>query len=323
MAIFQRILEQHERLQARAEWTDQAYQVARNAFSASPILRGRSIGVFAAGSMGRREMGGHSDLDLFPICTRASRHSKFLEKCQIIGELVRLNKDLGYPSFSNDGRFLKLYHLDDMTQKMGLPIDDSENHFTARMLMLLEGRPLLNDAVNRRVREEVVAQYFRDKRGKRSYKPLFLLNDILRYWRTLCLNYEAIRHDPNRPWRKKNVNLKFSRMLTVFGTVLPMVSEPVITAPNFMRLLEQSPIERLAEGLGVLRDRHLARGFPRFLDTYEAFLEWKDNDEVEGRMTTSRRKTEIRRAAEFFSAYLYEALTHKKIDAEFRRYLLI
>jgi hypothetical protein len=323
MAIFQRILEQHERLQARAQRTDQAYQEARKSFSASPILRRRSLGVFAAGSMGRGEMGGQSDLDLFPICTRASRHSKFLEKCQIIAELVRLNKELKYPNFSNDGRFLKLYHLDDMTQKMGLPIDDSENHFTARMLMLLEGRPLLNDAVNLRVREEVVAQYFRDKRGKRSYKPLFLLNDILRYWRTLCLNYEALRHDPDRPWRKKNVNLKFSRMLTVFGTVLPMVSEPVITSHAFLRLVERNPIERLVEGLSVLRDRHLERQFPRFLDTYEAFLEWKDNDEVEGRMTTPSRKAEVRRAAEFFSAFLYEALTHRKIDAEFRRYLLI
>ena len=46
----------------------------------------------------------------------------------------------------------------------------------------------------------------------------------------MCLNYELIRDDPKKPWRKKNINLKFSRMLTVFGTVLPIIAKPATTA---------------------------------------------------------------------------------------------
>ncbi len=143
----------------------------------------------------------------------------------MLATAIDINRELKYESFSNDGEYLKIHSLDYMLETLGAPQDDSENLFTTRMLLLLESRCVFNEPVYDNAISTILDHYFRDNRGKASFRPLFVLNDILRYWRTLCLNYELTRDDPDKPWRKKNINLKFSRMLTIFGTVLPLIAK--------------------------------------------------------------------------------------------------
>ena len=69
--------------------------------------------------------------------------------------------------------------------------------------MLLESKPLFNETLYDSQMDEIVGLYFRDDVDRSSFKPLFLLNDLLRFWRTLCLNYEIIRNDKTKPFRKK------------------------------------------------------------------------------------------------------------------------
>ncbi|MGQ0591218.1 MAG: hypothetical protein ACT4QB_00840 [Gammaproteobacteria bacterium] len=165
--------------------------------------------------------------------------------------------------------------------------------------------------------------YYRDNKGKRSFRPLFLLNDLLRYWRTVCLNYEERRHDPSKPWRKKNVNLKFSRMMTVFSTVLPLIAKPVSSASELRELCSKTPLERLAFGLDLLQDQPLMNEWPEVLDIYETFLTWKDDDDVEKYLEEGDQKETVRSYAERFSAFLHKALTHPRIPMEYRRYLVL
>jgi hypothetical protein len=79
------------------------------------------------------------------------------------------------------------------------------------------------------------------------------------------------------PWWKKNINLKFSRMMTVFSTVAALAVPEVRCRqdfePNFARL----PIERLAATLDGLDDASLLTRFSTFLDDYETFLQWKED----------------------------------------------
>jgi len=44
--------------------------------------------------------------------------------------------------FSNDGEFLRILYLEDMLEQLGGREDDYLNYFTARMLLLLESKPL-------------------------------------------------------------------------------------------------------------------------------------------------------------------------------------
>src|SRR5438034_11684593 len=98
------------------------------------------------------------------------------------------------------------------------------------MLLLLESRPLCNKTSYDQVIKSIVDEYFRDYPDhKQSFRPTFLINDILRFWKTMCLNYENKRNvikvdgEKKNKARLANMKLKFSRRLICFSTVIPIV----------------------------------------------------------------------------------------------------
>lgn len=157
--------------------------------------------VYATGSFGRCEASTHSDLDLFIAGKRDGNPGsdgkegsrlKTLDEICIKADLIKVTRQLGIPEFSGDGRYLVHYSVHEFTQALGTPHDDVTNTFTARLLLLLESQPLLEETVYKEVIEEVVDAYWRDYEDHRdSFVPAFLGNDILRLWRTFCVNYEA------------------------------------------------------------------------------------------------------------------------------------
>ncbi len=227
--IFSQALDRHLALSARRCRSEEKLAEARAAVMTDSLLNDPELAVYVAGSIGRKEFGNRSDFDPFIVSINESDCS---QERELICRIDRVNKDLGCEPFSNRS-YIKVYRLTELLKHTGSPQDDSENSLTVRMLLLLESTYLGNPEAYRRVRRQILLQYFRDERGKDSYRPLFLLNDVLRYWRTLCLNYEQLRHDFNRPWWKKNANLKFSRMITVFATVAALTVEDIRGMADF------------------------------------------------------------------------------------------
>lgn len=324
---FNEILARHASLESRRQTSESDLSKIRQRFLDAKFFEDKSVSIFTAGSFARRDAGKNSDLDLFVISEQPSEKRSRLSDLEMLAKLIEINRGLHYPPFSNDGQFLKVYSIEEMKDKTGHPHDDSENLFTARLLFLLESLPLCNQNFYEKHLEGVVKHYFRDYPEHKAFRPLFLLNDILRYWRTLCLNYERIRNDlgvnPRRPWRKKNVNLKFSRMLTVFSTMLPLIAFPVKKPEEFISLTKLSPLQRLANGLDALGDENLSDRFVTFLDDYERFLRWKETDDVETVMQEPEMKRRVRETATRFSDFLHAALTHERIPIELRKYLVI
>ena len=223
------------------------------------------------------ETGRTSDLDLFFVAnpkagaTDNSHPVPRLEEISLFAKLIQIHEDLKLPKFSGEGRYLKVHDLRRVTSSNGDAHDDSENLFTTRMLLLLESKSLWNDALRKEAIAKVLAYYFKDGKGKKDFRPLFLLNDILRYWRTLCLNYERDRVKSEK-WWKTNLNLKCSRKLTVFSTVLLIVTKSATDEQSFAKLADKVPLERLALALDALRDiSHMDR-FESFLNDYVSFL---------------------------------------------------
>jgi hypothetical protein len=316
-------LESHPGLAQRRALS--AVQLGRilGAFERSTFLASVPISVFCAGSLARREVGTKSDLDVFVTADEdLTLHSKLCEYT-LFAELIGLNNSLGLPQFSNDGKYLKIYFLNDLKRLTGSPADDAENLFTARMLLMLESEPLVNPGMHARHLQAIIEHYYRDSYGKRSFRPLFLLNDLLRYWRTLCLNYEERRHDPSKPWRKKNVNLKFSRVVTVFSMILPLVMRSTTAEEEIFDLCRQEPLVRLARALDILDDPRLTAEWPQVLNLYEEFLGWKEDENVEQYLESEEHKVAVKSRAERLSKFLYAALMHDRIPLEFRRYLVL
>jgi predicted nucleotidyltransferase len=321
VSIFSEALDAHPALAKRKAQSAARLASVRGRLAACPVLSGGGVTAFAAGSLARGEAGAASDLDIFVTTQNRRLADSRLFNYQVIAELIRVNEEEGFPEFSNDGQYLRVYAVEDLVNQTGSRADDEGNYFTARMLMLLEAQPLLHEVEFRAEQAHLVQNYFRDGKGREDFRPLFLLNDVLRYWRTLCLNYEQTRHDPSRKWRKKNVNLKFSRMVTVFGTVLPlMVLDADLRRPG-APLWELQPLERLALGLDTLADKALLPQWQSVLDAYEEFLGWKEADDIETQLGTL--KAHIRERAAEISRFLHESLNHSSVPIESRRFLVL
>ncbi len=144
-------------------------------------------------------------------------------------------------------------YSDALIEDLGGRADDYKNHFTARMLILLEGAYLYGDGEFQEIRNEIIGHYFNDfHTHSDGFRPIFLLNDILRFWRTLCINYEHKRH-----WRREdaerrakghldNLKLKMSRLLMCYSFIGCLLSREVpVTPDRVAEICNMTPIQRM------------------------------------------------------------------------------
>ena len=214
--------------------------------------------IYVTGSFGRLEASKYSDLDIFFIHEGSSCHScsmPRIKKTLLDADLIRAAQELRFPDFSNDGEYLEVHYIDDILNNLGGPRDDFQNHFTARLLLLLESRPLYNESFYENVMKKIIYSYYRDYHDHEdSFSPIFLINDIIRFWRTLCLNYEHRRNrlpDDNELKKNKNhlanLKLKFSRLVTCYATIILISINQSISPEDLVKTFKLSPFDRLDE----------------------------------------------------------------------------
>lgn len=240
-----------------------------------------SICIYVTGSYARGEASEHSDLDIFLVREGSKQENQIgrIPEVKIVSSLIDAQNKSGFPDFSDDGEYLKFHYIDDILRNLGNPHDDYTNAFTARLLLLLESRPVFGEKIYRGFVDGVVNAYFVDFHDhEKNFRPIFLVNDILRFWRTLCLNYEN-----KRSWRQadpqarakghlQNLKLKFSRLLTCFSAVAILAcQEDGLTHNKAKNLLTLTPVERV---LSVAKAHGEVSGYlSEFLECYEWFLD--------------------------------------------------
>lgn len=163
-----------------------------------PALEEHPLCVYASGSYGRLEAWSGSDVDLFFLYDGADDRQRFpwTTFVRLTARLIEATEAMGFPPFSGDGRYLEVLYVREMERVLGSPRDDSLNAFTARMLLLLESHPLHDETLYGHLLERIVGFYYRDYADHaEEFFPGFLINDILRFWRTLTLNYEHHRRE--------------------------------------------------------------------------------------------------------------------------------
>lgn len=302
---------------------------------AEKLAEGKAC-VYATGSFGRCEASPHSDLDLFIVSKNAEKGSqlKRLDEICIKADLIEVTRDHGIQEFSGDGRYLAHYSLHQLTKTLGKPEDDATNTFTARLLLLLESRPLFGEVVYHEVTEDVIAAYWRDyKDHKSDFMPAFLANDILRLWRTFCVNYEALtEREPDREKAKgklKNYKLKHSRLLTCFSALLYLLArygrEKTVSPNTALEMIHLTPTERL-EWLINQSDLQAAHGtLNELLSQYNKFLESTNapEDELIDRFLSKESNKEYKNNAYLFGNSMYNALNSIGNNNAFHRVLVV
>ena len=163
--------------------------------------------VAVCGSYARREASRESDLDYFVF------GKGYVEDGDLRQEMNSLICQLDIRPPSPGGPFEGWTCQNQMLQNIGGD-DDSNKNITRRVLLLLEGEWLFNEQAFRQFRGIVLQRYISEAIPKKNLAR-FLLNDIIRYYRTIAVDYEfkTLGHLTTKPWATRLLKLVFSRKL--------------------------------------------------------------------------------------------------------------
>jgi hypothetical protein len=292
--------------------------------------------VYATGSFGRCEASSHSDLDVFivgKVSSEGTRLLKRLDEICIKADLIEVTKKLSIPEFSGDGEYLQ-YHSDcDLIRTLGKREDDVSNTFTARLLLLLESRPLVETAVYYEIIGDIVAAYWGDYEDHKSdFIPAFLANDILRLWRTFCVNYEAgTKRDPPEAKAKrklKNYKLKHSRLLTCYSALLYLLAvygnNGTVGPDDAKNMSGMTPTQRVEwlRSQPSLADAHSK--IDSLLGQYERFLKLTNASEEEliARFLDKKSRGHFGSSSDFGNS-IYDVLNSIGGGGRFHRLLVV
>lgn len=327
----------------RRSYTKQTVQTLREKLREAETIADGKACVYATGSFGRCEASKYSDLDLFIVGKRDGKPGldgkegsqlKRLDEICIKADLIDVARLLEFPDFSDDGRWLTHYSTHEFTKTLGTPQDDVINTFTARLLLLLESCALIGKEVYAEAIDDVVEAYWRDYQDHKSdFMPAFLANDILRLWRTFCVNYEArTNREPDEKKAEgkiKNYKLKHSRLLTCYSALLYLLAiyirNKTVGPRDALEMIKMTPTQRL-EWLIEQPDLSRARdAVVQLLKQYEVFLETVNvpKKELVELFLDKPKARSLMSAANKFGDLTFQALTEIGDGNAFYRMLVV
>jgi len=170
------------------------------------------------GSLARGEWTSGSDLD-WTYLIDGQANSDHLIIAQEIQRVLDQQKDKFRPP-GQTGTFGNMAFSHDIVHQIGGQYDTNRNT-TQRILLLLESAAIgKDDHAYERVILGVINRYLEEdthlltRNSERYRVPRFLLNDIVRFWRTMAVDFASKQRDrAGRGWGLRNAKLRMSRKL--------------------------------------------------------------------------------------------------------------
>lgn len=247
-------------------------------------------------SLARNESTRGSDLDWTLLIDGQADPQHVRAAQEIGGMLDKLEKTKPGPT----GVFGGLTFSHDLIHAIGGQADTNANT-TRRILLLLESCVVGPDhQVRDRVVRHLFSRYVGEDRGYHQSRewqvkvPRFLLNDIVRFWRTMAVDYASKRRDrAHKGWALRNFKLRLSRKL-IFVSGLAMCLRCQLTPSDHMKKTNFDTEEEFHQALGdflvqlsnstpldivaqLCLDFNAIEAGGKIFDAYEGFLEVLDD----------------------------------------------
>jgi hypothetical protein len=279
------------------------------------------------GSLARAEFTAGSDLD-WTILIDGRADSGHLE---IVHQLKPKLKEADFKVPGPTEIFGGLVFSHDLIHAIGGDEDTNKN-MTRRLLLLLESAPVAvagSESVRNRIVQGILYRYveedasFLAPNDPTKKIPRFLLNDVVRFWRTMAVDYaNKYRARASEKWALRNIKLRMSRKLLFVSGLFMCISwklSPQRTAgPNLLaqelvdhlhRWTQRPPLESLAE----IIEQYAPALADDIFNSYDSFLQLLSDrerrDALEQLLPEAAYKNEVFLAARTVSDKFGGALT--------------
>jgi predicted nucleotidyltransferase len=301
------------------------------------------------GSLARDEWTSGSDLD-WTYLIDGEANPEHLTIAQEIQGILKKNKRKFKPPGQTE-TFGNMSFSHDVIHQIGGQSDTNKNT-TRRVLLLLESAPIGKRCeAHERVIRGVINRYLEEDNhlltpdGKTYRVPRFLLNDIVRFWRTMAVDFASKQRDRSGAgWGLRNAKLRMSRKLIFASGLLvcfsanldPDLQNKISTDKNDIKLplvkhlrehMRLTPLEFLAKSMSQYKvpdsvGKELFSSYTEFLKILD---DKKEREALENlRSEDSRTDTTFKRVREisnsFQSALDYIFFENKQIALLTRQY---
>jgi len=242
-------------------------------------IAGPDSAIVIYGSLARRETTSGSDLDWTLLVDGPARPDQMTCVRQIRDALAASGEKRPTPG----GAFGSMSFSHELVHRIGGDAD-TNRITTQRVLLLLESvavgdRHQHQRLIHDRVIRSVLRSYL-DQGGRNKNVPRFLLNDVVRYWRTITVDFAAkAREQGDEKWALRRLKLQTSRKL-IFAAGLVMALESAVLnegpketdelMESLLTAAGKTPLDLLAEV--ALRDASVEPHARKLFTAYEEFM---------------------------------------------------
>ena len=235
-----------------------------------------NVCVIVVGSFGRLEASKCSDLDYLVIYDGDEGESDNFRLFDDEISTILEKMDIQNPSVTGK-TFASPASINQLTSNIGGNKDNTQ-HLTWRVLMLTESRCLYNETLYYSILSDLFDHYTKTSKEKGGY-PRALINELIRYYRTVAVDYLYKVEEKKIPWALRNLKLRHSRKFWFFSTIALILhrfektENPVYE--SLLKDIRSPPVEKIATILLEKDKRDIITPFV----LYNKFLE-KVNDPV-------------------------------------------
>ena len=233
--------------------------------------------IFLVGSYGRLEASQNSDLDC--IFISKNRLNK-LNGDEICTQILEIAEKIGIKKPPGDtGTFKEFVQLDEILENIG-GSDDTNKNLTRRNLILTESYFLYNEDLCKEVASALFNKYTNENKIAEK-DPRVLINDLVRYYKTIAIDYRHKTEEEGKLWGVRNFKLRHSRKFLFFTSIAIIFTAMKKFNNNedkynyIIENISSPPILKLRK---VFVENEISLSLEPFI-CYNTFLKFASNDE--------------------------------------------